>query len=884
MRVTEALPTFLPPPSPAARRLSIFRKPISRLRRDLTLFLRANPRLLPLLLTVSALLLLAILSLPTQIASRRLRACICTPPTTAQIFVKTALLRRNRFPFVARVLASRTSHQHFVVHTLFQAPFAVASLQLHVHPGKLFQCFSPQNSRDHSFLLLAASARPDPQHNNTALLEPIDPPCSRLQRLSTTHQRVFLYPWHSLSSDVIDNLQSNLDQSDSWWRNLAARKSAAALLHNLTHPTQPSQFPSPDQLWIRPGVSIVAACKDRSEPLNTTLPTWLRSPFVTQVILVDWTSSPAIRHVLPSNLLHNPRLRLISVLDQPHWLLSTAYNLAVQAATTTHILKLDCDTVLHPDFFQAHNLTDQTFFAGDWHQLQRGASEKLHANGLLFVARRDFLVVGGYDERITTYGWDDSDIVSRLSSFRTPLPILYDKIAHLSHNASLRVAHSHALLSSTNPHAAAVEIQRNRLLMTRFHLPPWHPTALHVLWNIYCVPPSPSPAANSLPRPCDVFARAASTVTPALQLVSDADALEVSKRAIRLILRRLGVDLLPKTLSLPFYKSLIEKVAFAPRYAHVVVSLRGGCVSRLLAHVQITHVTNSELSLISDYVSPPQPYKDWRIQELWHFPSPQCSCKFSSAITAVEEEVSSVWSDMINPLPVSFNPNITRNATKVLDSFDRLAVAKNVSEDVSRWETLSHNQSDSRPRILFADLACHADPSQLTAPQIAAIRAGLRRITPSEVILEMLDATQPTRKRCALDSQFLSLEFMQQLLLPLSNSLEEPNWDAFTSPPLIEMARKWSPAFIVQREPRSAKRALSLYGAIYLYHQLRQNISEDTVNNTAVPNDARNMFSELSTTVEPLFTGCATSAFPYLHAYPEVAVIVSSFVCTGLCV
>lgn len=160
--------------------------------------------------------------------------------------------------------------------------------------------------------------------------------------------------------------------------------------------------------------------------------------------------------------------------------------MAIRAATSTLILKLDCDSEITPDFIPAHPIQRIQFYTCNWKVLGTGLSNALHANGILFVFRDDVLGVGGYDERVVTYGWDDTDLAMRLARDRAVNIINYETVTHLAHFGAHRTSRqkSHTLLPADHPQAAAVEMQRNRLLVSKVGLPKWRAASVHISWNI----------------------------------------------------------------------------------------------------------------------------------------------------------------------------------------------------------------------------------------------------------------------------------------------------------------------------------------------------------------------------------------------------------------
>ena len=129
-------------------------------------------------------------------------------------------------------------------------------------------------------------------------------------------------------------------------------------------------------------------------------------------MIVDWGSRQPLAPLLPDNA----RLRLVVAPLESEWNLARAYNLAAQVARGAVLLKVDSDTWLERAFLTSHPLPPGAFVAGDW---RRAANENAeHLNGVVLVRRADFFATGGYDERLRGYGWDDTDLYSRLQHYR----------------------------------------------------------------------------------------------------------------------------------------------------------------------------------------------------------------------------------------------------------------------------------------------------------------------------------------------------------------------------------------------------------------------------------------------------------------------------------
>lgn len=254
-----------------------------------------------------------------------------------------------------------------------------------------------------------------------------------------------------------------------------------------------------------PGTSLIAACRNRQEILRKVLPTWAAVKGVDELVLVDWSSSPPLADVVADVLLGERRVRVIRVEGEAQWVLSRAYNLAARAATRADLLRVDCDYSLAPNFLARHvlppspslmppsadggggssaessaadtgaseagtsltasALASAAFYSGHY-EAARSENER-HMNGALVVKRADLLAIGGYDERLQTYGWDDEDLYARLvAAGLVKRTIDYDAITHIPHGDRER--------AQASVRFVGVEIDVNALLLRG--LPPWSST------------------------------------------------------------------------------------------------------------------------------------------------------------------------------------------------------------------------------------------------------------------------------------------------------------------------------------------------------------------------------------------------------------------------
>lgn len=189
-------------------------------------------------------------------------------------------------------------------------------------------------------------------------------------------------------------------------------------------------------------LAVLVACRNR-DTASEVIETALRST-VDQVVVVNWSSKTW--NVSESN----SKLTVVKAIEEPNWHLGRAYNLGMRFVTSDIVWKIDCDTRIDVNAVnEVATLTDGTFRTGDW----RIGGNAAHLNGNLVVKRADFWAVGGYDERIQSYGWDDTSLYNRLNA--TGLKWLRIEPGWASH-----IEHSNAKRGSVNVHRS---IHRNRL-------------------------------------------------------------------------------------------------------------------------------------------------------------------------------------------------------------------------------------------------------------------------------------------------------------------------------------------------------------------------------------------------------------------------------------
>lgn len=150
--------------------------------------------------------------------------------------------------------------------------------------------------------------------------------------------------------------------------------------------------------------SIIAAVMNRDDRVKPALENWLAVLGVDEIMLVDWSSKNPVQPV--------DGVRVVRVENEPKWHLAAAYNLAATLASGDRLMKLDIDYRLRPDFLNRTLMRTGQFRHGDW-SICENVDDK-HLSGFMLIQKADFWAAGGYNEAITGYGHDDTELYARL--------------------------------------------------------------------------------------------------------------------------------------------------------------------------------------------------------------------------------------------------------------------------------------------------------------------------------------------------------------------------------------------------------------------------------------------------------------------------------------
>lgn len=201
------------------------------------------------------------------------------------------------------------------------------------------------------------------------------------------------------------------------------------------------------------GISVVSVSMNRTPNLLLALRSWLALTNIAEIVVVDWASADPLSNAIQHAGIADPRLRIIRVENEYRWILTHAFNLAFRLSRGSAILKLDADIVLTPDFLSCNPLPSGKFLAGNWRNARQGQS---YVNGVFLAPRCALMQVGGFNEFITTYGWDDEDLYARLGrSGYARHDIDPESVKHLAHDDASR--------TGTNTEGVAAKTLRSAL-------------------------------------------------------------------------------------------------------------------------------------------------------------------------------------------------------------------------------------------------------------------------------------------------------------------------------------------------------------------------------------------------------------------------------------
>src|SRR5688572_9786138 len=177
-------------------------------------------------------------------------------------------------------------------------------------------------------------------------------------------------------------------------------------------------------------LSLITTCKNRLPHLKQTLPLMLQQPRA-EVIVVDYGCEQGTAAWVKT---HHPAAKLVQVSDDPVFCVARARNMGAKIASHELLCFVDADVLMHLEI-------------GKWLELNPNPNafylytepKAIELVGFLIVAREHFFKVGGYDEAITGWGGEDTDLYERLvMSGLSQSSVPVESISSISHGDELR--------------------------------------------------------------------------------------------------------------------------------------------------------------------------------------------------------------------------------------------------------------------------------------------------------------------------------------------------------------------------------------------------------------------------------------------------------------
>jgi hypothetical protein len=196
-----------------------------------------------------------------------------------------------------------------------------------------------------------------------------------------------------------------------------------------TPPQPPARAGS--HILLTSGISLITTCKGRLGHLKQSLPGFVRAG-AREVIVVDYDCPERCGDYVSANF---PDVKLARLANKPYWNMAEARNSGARIAHGEYLFFVDADIILADNF-----LGDLAILADEAALLAFTGRDEF--GGSCIVRAKTFNEVGGYDEAISGYGFEDKDLydaVGQLSS--NVCAIDFPGITAISHSHELRNAY-----------------------------------------------------------------------------------------------------------------------------------------------------------------------------------------------------------------------------------------------------------------------------------------------------------------------------------------------------------------------------------------------------------------------------------------------------------
>ena len=225
-------------------------------------------------------------------------------------------------------------------------------------------------------------------------------------------------------------------------------------------------------------LSIIVSWRDRAE-LREALPRMVACAEIAggDLTIVNFGGRSELLHDQLAG--YSSRVQVVTIANQTYFNKSCAHNLGVARTNHPALFFCDCDIVLDPlcvlDLLSSLRASEGRFATlagvsesstnsrGGRHVTCFGYELRIRtsdgrflrivdneedaldgtrqAPGLLMVRRSDLLSINGYNSQLIGWGWEDQDMISRLTLGAGLERISKGKAIHISHDDNARVAH-----------------------------------------------------------------------------------------------------------------------------------------------------------------------------------------------------------------------------------------------------------------------------------------------------------------------------------------------------------------------------------------------------------------------------------------------------------
>lgn len=155
--------------------------------------------------------------------------------------------------------------------------------------------------------------------------------------------------------------------------------------------------------------TIITVIRNRNHVLEQVLPTWTKHD-VTQILVFDMRDKSCERAYDVVAGLGDPRVVVYETEYEYMYSPSLALNALLRLVSTENVLRLDADIQLRDNFFELHRLDDDSRMFG------RTPDEG--TTGSFYCKTKLPFSVGGFNENIISYGWEDIDVFDKLQWWR----------------------------------------------------------------------------------------------------------------------------------------------------------------------------------------------------------------------------------------------------------------------------------------------------------------------------------------------------------------------------------------------------------------------------------------------------------------------------------